>query len=311
MCIVAVTGCSGYIGQRLLFYLEKDDHVSRIIGFDKRSPSISCAKLDFHCMDIRDEEIVKTMDREGVKKIIHLAFIVDALHDNHLMHDININGTRNILAGAERCRAHQLIVASSTTVFIKPIHVPQWNTEDDLPYEHPRLGYVTDKCELEAMVRTFKRKHPGTVVSVVRPSIVGGSNVNNYISRYFKNLPVVMTVGRERPHLQFVHEDDVAEVFAKVIEKEAGGFFHAVGEGTIGLDEVARIFGKPIIGLPALIAYPLVDLLWKLHFPFIEGPSAALDGLRYPWIVSDEITRNTLGLGARRSASEVVRLMKG
>jgi UDP-glucose 4-epimerase len=311
MCVVAVTGCSGYIGQRLLLYLDSDDHVSRIIGFDKKHPSVSCQKLDFYCRDIRDQEIISLIEREGAQKIVHLAFIVDALHDKRLMHDINITGTRNILAAAAKCKVRQLVIASSTSVFNSPTHIPQWNREDDLPYPHPSLDYISDKGELESLTRLFKRDHPEIVVSVVRPSIVCGPNVNNYISRYFMRMPVIMAVGRCRPQLQFVHEDDVAEVFAKVVQKEAEGFFHAVGEGTVGLDAVAGIFGKPIVGLPSWFIYPLVDLLWKIHFPLIEGPSGALDGIRYPFIVSDKETRSILGLGPRRPASEVVHLMKG
>jgi hypothetical protein len=69
------------------------------------------------------------------------------------------------------------------------------------------------------------------------------------------------------------------------------------------------MYGKRIVGLPAGLVYPLVDLLWKLRFPLIEGPSAALDGIRYPWVVSGEQTRQVLGLGQRRSSEEVVRRM--
>ncbi|MDT8272174.1 MAG: hypothetical protein RRA35_03180, partial [Desulfomonilia bacterium] len=81
--------------------------------------------------------------------------------------------------------------------------------------------------------------------------------------------------------------------------------------GTIRLDTLARILGKTLIGIPGCMLYPLVDLLWKLHAPFIEGPSAALDGIRYPWVVDDQKTRKTLGLGPRCSVAEVIRLLPG
>lgn len=311
MCTIAVTGCSGYIGQRLLLYLEGDDHISRIIGFDKRPPRAPFRKLDFRSVDVRDQKIISAMEREGVQKIVHLAFIVDALHDTSLMRDININGTRNILTAAASCRVSQFVIASSTSVFIRPTTIPQWSREEELPYPRHKLDYVKDKCELESMVRTFRQNHPQISVSVVRPAIVGGPNINNYISRYFMRMPVIMAVGRDRPELQFVHEDDVAEVFAKVVRLEVEGFFHAAGEGTMNLKEVARIFGKPILSMPAFIIYPFVDLLWRIHVPFIEGPSGALDGIRYPWIVSDRKTRNILELGPRHPASEIVHLMRG
>jgi hypothetical protein len=67
--------------------------------------------------------------------------------------------------------------------------------------------------------------------------------------------------------------------------------------------------GKPVVRLPARLLYPAMDLLWKLHAPLIEGPSGLLDMLRYRWTISDDATREALGLGPRRSSREVVRLM--
>lgn len=67
--------------------------------------------------------------------------------------------------------------------------------------------------------------------------------------------------------------------------------------------------GKPLVPLPAKVVYPLVDLLWKLRAPLIEGPSGMLDFIRYRWTASDEMTREALGLGPRMHSREVVRLM--
>ena len=49
---VAITGISGYIGNRLLSQLEKMEAVERIIGIDIRLPRESLSKLQFYCQDI-------------------------------------------------------------------------------------------------------------------------------------------------------------------------------------------------------------------------------------------------------------------
>ncbi|MDI6832213.1 MAG: hypothetical protein QME88_12910, partial [Actinomycetota bacterium] len=74
-------------------------------------------------------------------------------------------------------------------------------------------------------------------------------------------------------------------------------------------EEIARMAGKPVIPVPAKVAYPVIDLLWKLHAPLIEGPSGMLDFIRYRWTASDELTREALGLGPRMHSRDVVRLM--
>jgi UDP-glucose 4-epimerase len=122
-------------------------------------------------------------------------------------------------------------------------------------------------------------------------------------------MPVLPMVGGASPEMQFVHEDDVAEVFLKVIEQEAEGFFHATGEGTISAAEIAEMAGIPTLNLPAPVLYPMMDLLWRLHAPLIEGPSGMLDLIRYRWTISDENTRLALGLGPRHTSRDVVRLM--
>ena len=309
MSVVAITGCSGYIGMRLMQSMDDDESISRIIGVDAKPPARQFKKLDFHPMDIRDPALADLFIREVVEKVVHLAFILDTIHDEDLMHAINVGGTMNAMAAAVACQARHLVVASSTTVFMVPCPAPRWSREDDRPDSSCALAYIVHKLAVEVMVRDFKIAHPGIKVAVVRPSIVYGPNVNNYISRYFIRMPLILAVGQQRPEMQFVHEDDVAEVFREVVRQEAEGYYHAVGTGSVNLAQLAQMYGKRIVGLPAGLVYPLVDLLWKLRFPLIEGPSAALDGIRYPWVVSGEQTRQVLGLGQRRSSEEVVRRM--
>jgi UDP-glucose 4-epimerase len=309
MSVVAVTGCSGYIGTQLLNFLKKDDTVSQVLGVDIKPPMLSMEKLDFQLMDVRDPKLKDLFTEGGVERVVHLAFIVNPMHDVDEMHDIDVNGTRNALDATAACGARHLTAASSTTAFGASPDNPEWFAEDDPPHKHASYPYASDKYDIEEVIRTFKEDHPDIKVAVIRPCMVFGPNVENYLSRFFMRMPIIPGVGKARPQMQFVHEDDVAEIFMKVVEQEAEGYFHAVGEGTLGLDEIARMAGKPIIGVPDKILYPSIDLLWKLHFPLIEGSSGALDYMRYPWNASDEKTREVLGLGPRRSSEEVFRLM--
>ena len=120
------------------------------------------------------------------------------------------------------------------------------------------------------------------------------------------DLPVFPAVKGERPEMQFVHEDDAARVFLRAIEMEASGYFHAVGEGTISLTRLARMGGRRVVGLPAGILYPAVDMLWKAHAPRINCPSGFIDFVRYRWTASGDMTREALGLGPVRSSEEAV-----
>jgi|YelNatPaOPRAMG01_1025707.scaffolds.fasta_scaffold12678_5 UDP-glucose 4-epimerase len=309
MSVVAVTGCSGYIGSRLLHFMDRSDKVEKILGIDLNPPRYQSPKLDFQRLDVRDPRLTNLFVLNEVQTVVHLAFIVNPLHDDRLMHDIDVNGTRNVLAATAACGARHLIIASSSSAFGAFPDNPEWLTEKDHPRRMPNYTYASDKYEVEMICRLFKDDHPEVKMALVRPCIVYGPNVDNYLSRFIIRLPFFPVVGNERPEMQFVHEDDTAEVFMRVLELEAEGFFHACGEGTINVEEIAQLAGKRLIPLPPAIAYPAIDLLWKLRAPLIEGPSGMLDFIRYRWTISDALTREALGLGPRMSSREVVKLM--
>ena len=50
--VVAVTGVSGFLGQRLLPLLDASPHVDRIVGLDVREPARRARKLEFHRVDV-------------------------------------------------------------------------------------------------------------------------------------------------------------------------------------------------------------------------------------------------------------------
>ena len=309
MSVAAVTGCSGYIGSRLLRFMDGSGRVSKIIGVDLNPPRYPTPKMEFHRLDVRNPSIANLFALNDVETVVHLAFIVNPMHDDALMHDIDVNGTRNVLAATAACGAGHLVIASSSSAFGSFPDNPDWLTEKDHPRRMRNYTYASDKYEVEMIARIFKEDNPGVKMALVRPCIVYGPNVDNYLSRFILRLPFFPAVGDARPEMQFVHEDDVAEVFLRVLEEEAEGYFHASSEGTINVEEIARMAGKPVVSLPAPLLYPAMDLLWKLHAPLIEGPSGMLDFIRYRWTASDELTRDALGLGPRRTSMEVVRLM--
>ncbi len=96
MSVVAVTGCSGYIGSRVLDFLEESPTVEKVVGVDVRACSCSSGKLSFHRSDIRDRSLAALFRDEGVDTVVHMAFILNPLHDDALMYDINVNGARNV-----------------------------------------------------------------------------------------------------------------------------------------------------------------------------------------------------------------------
>ena len=55
---VAITGAGGYIGQRLISYLETQDGCTQILGTDIAEPEVASEKLTFLKRDIRDHSLI-------------------------------------------------------------------------------------------------------------------------------------------------------------------------------------------------------------------------------------------------------------
>src|SRR5665811_2216711 len=131
MSVVAMTGCSGYIGSHLLRFMDESADVERIVGVDVNECRYSTPKMEFHKLDVRDPSITDLFIRNGVDTVVHLAFIVNPLHDDALMHDIDVNGARNVLSATSACGAGHLVLASSSSAFGALPDNPEWLTEKD------------------------------------------------------------------------------------------------------------------------------------------------------------------------------------
>jgi len=225
------------------------------------------------------------------------------------MRSVNLEGSKNVLDSVRLCGANHLVVASSTSAFGALPDNPAWLTEETPVREHPTFIYAADKYTVEQLLNDFIVENPGIKTAIIRPCIVCGPNVDNYISRMMKNWPFLVRVGKDCPPMQFVHEDDVADLFLLVLEREAEGIFHCVGEGVVNMHEIAAKAGKKVIPLPAWLAYPFAALLYFLRIPLVEAPAPFLDFLRYRWTASDLETRRKIGFKPHYSSEKVIEML--
>lgn len=301
MSVVAITGVGGYIAGRLLRLLEAHPQCERIIGLDLKPPSVSAAKLKFFRRDVRDPELGRLFQQEGVKRIIYLAFVLNPIHDREEMHTINLGGTRNILEAALAGRVEQVIATSSTSAYGALPDNPPRLTEEMPLRAGPAFQYAQDKREMDLLLQDFARQHPELAVVIFRPCIVMGPHLDNFISRGMLQ-PLNLVIDGNNPELQFVHEDDVARALVLAWERKAAGIYNLVGEGVIRLEEAWRLKGRGVrLNLPAWLAYPLIELSWRLRLKVLEAPSSALDFFRWPWVADGEKARKELGFAPEPS----------
>jgi UDP-glucose 4-epimerase len=157
---------------------------------------------------------------------------------------------------------------------------------------------------MDEMLRGFAALHRDVGVCVVRPCIVLGPTVANYIAVNMLTQPVgALLDGRDLP-FQFIHEDDLARFIVTCVEKRATGVYNAVGAGELTSREAARRQGKRSLAVPSRVAAGLLWAVQRLKLLPYSMPAGILDFYRYPWIASGEKARRELGFEPRHTSGE-------
>lgn len=310
---IAITGSSGYFGQKLVAALKADLPNVEILGLDVNEAKT--VKPDrFVKQDIRDANLVDQLKAFAPDTVIHLAFIVNPMHDEALMHSINIDGTKNLLDAVLAVKPKQLLVASSVTAYGAHFDNPVPMDESWPVRPRKEFLYAADKTEMDEMVRRFSEAHPDIATAWVRPAIIYGPGVENYLSRMVVGAPVQMLIDGYDMPMQFVHEDDVVGGTMAILKAGAKGPFNLTPTDWLTLSEVGKELGKKTQKMPFAIAYALSWVMWNLKVKTAEAPPGILYFFKYPWVATPKRLTQELGYtfkyNTRETLQEMIRSRK-
>jgi UDP-glucose 4-epimerase len=298
-----VTGGSGYIGSRLTARLAERDDTERILICDVRPPREQRAKVEFRQLDVRDAAGVRAaVEAERPDALVHLAFVLNPSHDHELTYDIDVNGTLNVLRGAADAGVGHVLVTSSAVAYGAFPDNPVPLTEDWPVRGVPGFPYAREKAEADRLCQLWALENPERTMTIVRPCIVFGPNVDNYLVRLWTDQPFQADLGGTDNGVQFVHEDDVVEAISRLLEGRHGGAFNLAGDGVMSSAECAEMIGLKRRRLPYRPYRLFVALMWALRVA--EAPPGSLAFSRFPWIVSNERVKSTLDWTPRYTSRE-------
>jgi UDP-glucose 4-epimerase len=298
-----ITGGSGYIGGRLIDLLSQDP-ANEVLNLDLRPPAIPRPRTRFLRMDVRDRGMRGLLEAERPDALVHLAFVLNPMRDEQTMYDIDVNGTQNVLEAASGAGVGQLLVASSTTAYGAFPDNPVPLTEEHPVRGLPGYEYARDKTEIDRQCQLWAAQHPDRVMTIVRPTIVFGPNVDNYIVRFWSSSPFFPLLDGADPDWQFVHEDDLVEAMSRLLVERRGGIFNITADGTIKLSEAARLAGLKTRKISTAVYRRIAKAAWRLRLPKVEAPPGQIDFILYPWIASNEKLKAELGWMPRYTSRE-------
>ena len=304
-----ITGGSGYLGSTTIEDLSGRDETELIVIVDVSPPRRQFPKTQFVKGDVRDRKAIQNLlERHEIDTLVHLAFLLNPIHDEATMYDIDVNGTQRVLQAASDAGTGHVLVTTSGVAYGAWPDNPKPIAEDWPVRGVADFSYARDKTEADRLCQLWAHEHPDRVMTIVRPCIVFGPNVDNYLVRAFLNNPFVPILDGHDEEFQLVHEDDVASALIALLDGKHPGAFNLAGDGLMTFRRAGEMLGKKTRTVSLKTMKRINSTLWKLHVPRTESPPGNLDFVRYPWVLSTEKLKSTTGWQPKYDTLETFKL---
>lgn len=269
-----VTGGTGHLGNVLVRELLAQGERVRVLvlpGEDTQSLS----GLDVECVegDILDRDSLASA-MHGVDVVFHLAALVSITEDKaHLLKEVNVEGTRNVLDMVKQANIRQLIYTSSIHALERPPMGTSITEALDFDPQNPAGEYDRTKAEASLLVKQAAADGLDTRIicptGVVGPYDFRRSEMGELILGWMQKPVNVMVNGA----FDFVDVRDVAKGQILARDKGERGETYILGGERIEMPLLHKIVqavtGKKtrLITIPlpiALIVAPMAELYYKI-----------------------------------------------
>ena len=256
---VLVTGGAGHIGTTLLGALTAPGgpanglKLDRITAIDVREVPLARrrAGIEYEVVDVRSAALATLLAERGIDTVVHLAAIVSPgpRSNREFEYSVDVLGSRNVLEACVAAGVRRIVVASSGAAYGYHSDNPQLIGEDAPLRGNEEFAYSDHKRQVEELLATHRREHPGLAQLVLRIGTVLGVSIHNQVTALFERPVLVGLRGVESPFV-FVWDEDVAGAIMHGLATGRDGIYNVAGDGTLTLAEIAHVLGRPCLRLP-------------------------------------------------------------
>lgn len=256
---ICLIGASGFVGTRLI-ELIKNKYVVR--NLDK-SPSHFFQELT-EIGDVRRQEELDS-GLVGFDTVVLLAAEHrDDVTPTSLYYDVNVEGTRNVLAAMDKNGVKNIIFTSSVAVYgLNKINPNEMHPED--PFNH----YGKSKWQAEEVLREWYAKDPEQKsLTIIRPTVIFGErnrgNVYNLLKQIASGKFAMVGAGNNYKSMAYV--GNIVSFIKHTINTQKAGY------------EVYNYVDKPDLNMNQLVAEVETSLNKKIPSVHVPYPVGMLGG---------------------------------
>lgn len=263
MTRILITGAAGAVGQALLRELAGTDH--EVIATDIRRPSELAPSVEWQALDVTTDAPARVIGEMKPDAVVHLASIVTPSKGSTraFEHAVDVAGTRKVLDACIETGVRRLVVTSSGAAYGYHADNSVPLREADPVRGNTEFAYSYHKRQVEEMLAAARASHPQLEQVVLRVGTVLGAGLENQITALFRKPRLIAVAGSESPFV-FIWTRDLARILLRAASDGPSGIFNVAGDGAMGVTDIAKALGKPVLRLPAgllkaalAIAHPL------------------------------------------------------
>ena len=295
-----ITGGAGFIGSNLTDHLVRIGHKVVVLdnfvsGKKSNISHHSKKKVKIVKIDISDSEKLSKYFK-GADYVFHLAAlaqIIPSIKNPKKYFKNNVNGTLNVLEAAKKEKIKKFIYAASSSCYGNPKKFPT-SEKDQIDLKNP---YAATKFIGEELVMRYATLYKMPNISFRFFNVYGprlstsgqySAVMGNFLSQT-KSKKALTIVGDGKQKRDFIHVDDLANAFIKVIKSKLVNKIYNLGSGkSTSINTVAKIFrgkrkhiairpGEPRTSL-AKITKLKKDINWKPKISIQLGIKKLLSG---------------------------------
>jgi dihydroflavonol-4-reductase len=280
---VLVTGGTGFIGSNLATALVQAGCNVRILrrrGSDCRT--LGSLEVEHALGDVRDRDSVRSA-MKGCDTVFHTAAIVSYWKkERRLMFDVNIGGTRNVVASCIELGIERLIHTSSIAAIGFPENGRTADETNTFNWDRYDVGYRISKFEAEKEVLLGIAR--GLDAVMVNPSVVMGER-----DIHFHGGQLIRDIYRKKIFyslsggMNIVYVGDVVRGHILAAERGRSGERYILSGENLTHTEIISTIAGVVGGIKPLFQMPLACV--KLVAAVSEGVASGL-GHR-PWVTRE------------------------